>query len=443
MSAANRLTVRNFLHSIVRCRNQSPPSLLSWLSLASRSSRSNNDVRFLSTTDHGTRMSASIHRLPPQFLRASDASNYDPVSLQRNDVAFNVESGKPAIKNHHRDDDDDDDRKDHDLAMYRIQRLEYNGEIHRIHWEDGHISEFSNDWVQTQIDNWMGTSPENRTLWSGLTEDTLRSSSTMTIHFKDLLSSDGMSFGIRALYQFGILLVTNTPVDNGGAAISAMASSLGGGTIKNAATMLHSFRSGSSDIMLPHGTDGPLRTLYGTVWSTTSSGQASGASIADSAYSQESLPLHTDMTYMRDPPGLQIFSMVQPALEGGESIFGDGFAVAEKVRAIDPEAFATLANTRRRYRSVDLATGWHLEARGPVISLYNDQIIGIRHNDLDRLPDLPPTGSTTEERDIFYQQLKAAHETWDTVLGADDMRLELKLQKGDTIVVANQVSASS
>jgi alpha-ketoglutarate-dependent taurine dioxygenase len=99
--------------------------------------------------------------------------------------------------------------------------------------------------------------------------------------------------------------------------------------------------------------------LYGTVWSTTSGGQPEGTSIADSAYGIEGLPLHTDMTYHRDPPGLQIFTMVQPAGDGGgESIFCDGFAAADRLRKINPEAFVTLSETSRRYRGRERINTW-------------------------------------------------------------------------------------
>jgi alpha-ketoglutarate-dependent taurine dioxygenase len=258
------------------------------------------------------------------------------------------------------------------------------------------------------------------------------------------------------------LLVTNTPILDGGAGVAALASALGGGSIKNSTSLLTHYHDRSerrrhNEILLPRGTDGPLRTLYGTVWSTTSAGQVPGTSIADSAYGHEALPLHTDMTYHRDPPGLQIFTMIQPSSDsgsgGGASIFGDGFAVADRLRRTHPEAFDMLANTVRRYRCVDYATGWHLEASGPVITVVDHntnnrgrgnnvgEIVMIRHNDLDRLPDLPPPRSSTSSHDSddFYTKLQEAHRAWDEILADDDVRLVIRLQPRDAIVVANQV----
>ena len=182
-------------------------------------------------------------------------------------------------------------------------------------------------------------------------------------------------------------------------------------------------------------------SLYGTVWSTTSTGQADGSSVADSAYGSDGLPLHTDMTYCRDPPGLQIFTMKSPAEKGGESVFADGFAIASQLRDDYPEAFHTLANTIRRYRCIDNETGWQLEASGPIIQFRDGQIVGIRHNDLDRLPDLPPVACfVPDEMDEFYESLETAHSLWDDLIAQDKFRLVMKLQPGDTMVVANQVS---
>jgi alpha-ketoglutarate-dependent taurine dioxygenase len=146
------------------------------------------------------------------------------------------------------------------------------------------------------------------------------------------------------------------------------------------------------------------------------------------------------MTYMRDPPGLQIFTMARPATKGGESVFGDGFAAAEFLRGTNPAAFATLSSTTRRYRSVDASTGWHLEASGPIITVldrngHQDSVVGIRHNDLDRLPDLPPPSADPDE---FYSQLIEAHQAWDEILARDDFRLVIGLEPGETMVVANQ-----
>ena len=66
-------------------------------------------------------------------------------------------------------------------------------------------------------------------------------------------------------------------------------------------------------------------------------------SAKDTAYTNESLEPHTDNTYFTDPAGLQALHMLSHVDgTGGESILVDGFAVAEKLRLYDRQAFSTL-----------------------------------------------------------------------------------------------------
>jgi alpha-ketoglutarate-dependent taurine dioxygenase len=373
-----------------------------------------------------------VRSLPAQFLRAADPSNYD-ANGQRVDVAYDSETGKPMHVSSSKTDVD-------------IRDCVLIDNAYRVTWKDGRVSEYTKAWVQAQVESWQGTQykveeSRKRVLWTGFTAESVRSSTELYLQFGDVLQPIGWKQALRSLYRYGIVLVRNTPTTDGGAGIAALAAAIGGGSVKNHTSLVPGYLDGSSDVICsPQGTDGPLRTLYGTVWSTTSSGQPDGTSTADSAYGHASLPLHTDMTYMRDPPGLQIFTMARPATKGGESVFGDGFAAAEFLRGTNPAAFATLSSTTRRYRSVDASTGWHLEASGPIITVldrngHQDSVVGIRHNDLDRLPDLPPPSADPDE---FYSQLIEAHQAWDEILARDDFRLVIGLEPGETMVVANQ-----
>lgn len=359
-----------------------------------------------------------------------DPTNFDPDTMQRTDVSFDAGTGKPLIQTTL-------------PAPLEIREYSSDGDYFRVEWDDGSVSKYATEWVDDALLRWKGEiskTDQRHVLWTGLTEDMVRSpSSSLNIPFERAIAAEGFAPSLRSLYEYGILLVTNTPIYDGGAGVAALASAFGGGSVKNKTSLLTNYWSGGhNEIMLPRGTDGPLRTLYGTIWTTTSSGQVKGASIADSAYGHEALPLHTDLTYHRDPPGLQIFTMVQPAQPGGESIFGDGFAVADRLRRTNPEAFATLAGTVRRYRCIDYATGWHLEGSGPVITVDNNRVVMIRHNDLDRLPSLPPLDVVNVAD--FYSKQQAAHLAWDKMLAEDETQLVIRLQAGDTIVVANQVS---
>lgn len=311
-----------------------------------------------------------------------------------------------------------------------------------VEWADGRSSEYSAAWIDEKVKNWAQPEVSTRVLWKGLSESDVRNSHDLTLEFGDVLQQRGMSYALRALYAYGILLVTDTPTDDGGVGIAALAAAISGSPKKSLASssILTNYMQGGTETFLPNATDGPQRTLYGSVWFTDASEQAEGTSVADSAYGIGGLPLHTDMAYKLTPPGLQIFTMVEKAEQGGESICADGFAAAEALRSEHPRAFELLSSTVRRYHSVDKRMGWHLEATGPVIETRQGVVVSIRHNDLDRLPDLPPPGLSESQCKTFYTELADAHAKWDEILGRDSTRLIMKLQAGETLVVANQVS---
>ena len=434
--------------------------------------------------------SLSILKLPHQYLRRSDSLNYDVITYQRNDVEYNSHDGRPTLINRTMETKED--------LKYQIRSASLKDGDYTIQWKDGHSSTFAKDWVDMHLSRLgyikdvcsQGLEEDNtskvvvpRIPWCDLTQESLCTNQKyrMSFNFDDIVSTEEeeqtLKDAVQSLYQYGLLLVTSTPTDDEGAGIAALASALSGPAHKlsPSTSLLTAYQQSQQEeqhehenqIILEQGTDGPQRTLYGSIWSTHSSAMADHVSTADSAYTNYALPLHTDMTYHRDPPGLQIFTMASPAIEGGESIFADGLGVAEYMRQHHPEEFEILASTPRRFHSIDPVTGWYLEGKGPVISALDrwegwggrplkdeesstngvaqdryGPIVQIRHNDLDRLPDVPPRYILQQgkaEVEKFYKDLERAHEIWDGLLGQDKFRLVVKLQPGETVVVANQV----
>ncbi|KAI8332019.1 hypothetical protein BC941DRAFT_381813 [Chlamydoabsidia padenii] len=66
---------------------------------------------------------------------------------------------------------------------------------------------------------------------------------------------------------------------------------------------------------------------------------------ADTAYTQLALGAHTDNTYFTEPSGLQMFHKLEFKGQGGDSLFVDGFSVAEQLKKTNPDAYATLTET--------------------------------------------------------------------------------------------------
>jgi hypothetical protein len=435
--------------------------------------------------------------LPPRFLRESDVSNFDANTFQRNNVNYNLKNGKLKINSYtsNKNDINDSDK-------FRVKTVKYNDSksAYIVQWGDGHESTFSFTWIETQLKrrncyDQLRTSNSKRfhietplkydvsnimlrIPWSNLTEECVRANNIhphMHYTFQDIIDEkmrcDGedevLNKAIQSLYQYGILLISSTPIHDKGAGVAALASALSGPThkISSDTSLLHHYLDCIKDQVQPKtilekGTDGPQRTMFGGVWYTNVSDMTDGTSTADSAYGNDALPLHTDFTYSRDPPGLQIFTMISPAEDGGgESIYVDGLAIAEYMRIHHAKEFDTLCRIKRRYRSIDRDTGWHLEGSGPVIEAIDQwhdlksypsddkhslerwgTVVGIKHNDLDRLPDLPPWIDQLDHIEIeeeFYTEIDNAHRIWDELLSRDEFRLVMKLKSGDTMVVAN------
>jgi gamma-butyrobetaine dioxygenase len=147
------------------------------------------------------------------------------------------------------------------------------------------------------------------------------------------------------------------------------------------------------------------------------------------AYSDLGLGLHTDNPY-RDPvPGFQALHVLIASRDGGDSLFADGFALAEHLRAIDPEAFALLARTPVpfHYRSQNA----ELFAERPLIELScRDEVRAVHYNSRSiaalRLAPL--------EAAPFY----AAYRRFAAVLREPHFQFKLHLPEGEIVVFDNQ-----
>ncbi|QHA84890.1 gamma-butyrobetaine dioxygenase [Pseudomonas mediterranea] len=89
---------------------------------------------------------------------------------------------------------------------------------------------------------------------------------------------------------------------------------------------------------------------------------------ADSnAYTALNLPLHSDLPTRELQPGLQFLHCLVNDADGGESIFVDGFAIAEVLRQEDPEAFTALCEIPVEFRNKDRHSDYRCLA--PIIAL--------------------------------------------------------------------------
>jgi gamma-butyrobetaine dioxygenase len=147
------------------------------------------------------------------------------------------------------------------------------------------------------------------------------------------------------------------------------------------------------------------------------------------AYSDLGLGLHTDNPY-RDPvPGFQALHVLIASPDGGESLFADGFALAEHFRAIDPEAFALLARTPVpfHYRSRNA----ELFAERPLIEIScRGEVRAVHYNSRS----IAPLRLAPLEAAPFY----AAYRRFAAVLREPRFQLKILLAEGEIVVFDNQ-----
>jgi Taurine catabolism dioxygenase TauD, TfdA family/Gamma-butyrobetaine hydroxylase-like, N-terminal len=147
------------------------------------------------------------------------------------------------------------------------------------------------------------------------------------------------------------------------------------------------------------------------------------------AYSDRGLGLHTDNPYREPVPGFQALHTLRAAPDGGESLFADGFALAEHLRQCAPEAFAILTRTAVpfRYRSRQA----NLYAERPLIQLdCSGAIAAVHYNSRS----IAPLRLPLDECRAYYD----AYRFFGELLRESRFQLRILLGNADLVVFDNQ-----
>jgi gamma-butyrobetaine dioxygenase len=165
-------------------------------------------------------------------------------------------------------------------------------------------------------------------------------------------------------------------------------------------------------------------TNYGLVFDVRSVPQPENL-----AYSDLGLGLHTDNPYREPVPGFQVLHALVTSVDGGESLFGDGFAIAEHLRATSPGAFSILTQTPVPflYRSKDA----ELYAERPLIQLScSGEVTAVHYNSRS----IAPLRLAIKDAGPFY----GAYRRFAALLRDSRFHLQLRLRDGDLVVFDNQ-----
>ena len=165
-------------------------------------------------------------------------------------------------------------------------------------------------------------------------------------------------------------------------------------------------------------------TNYGLVFDARSVAQPENL-----AYSELGLGLHTDNPYREPVPGFQALHALVVSPDGGESLFADGFALAEHVRSTHPDDFELLSRTAVpfHYRSSNA----ELYAARPLIQIScRGEIAAVHYNSRSIAPLDPSSPGTAG----YY----AAYRRFAALLREPRYQLKFKLAAGQIVVFDNQ-----
>ncbi len=160
-------------------------------------------------------------------------------------------------------------------------------------------------------------------------------------------------------------------------------------------------------------------TIFGALWEFSSDG-----GYDDTASTPLEITPHTDGTYSHDAPGLLGLHCHVYEASGGENVFVDAHAVAER---LEPEHLDVL--TTVEIPGQYIGDGVHLMARRPVLRYERDRLVQVSYNHHDRAPFLLPEPTMSE--------VYAALHAFDALANNPELQFEFAMRPGDMVVFDN------
>lgn len=214
----------------------------------------------------------------------------------------------------------------------RQARIEAAGAL-RVDWQDGHVSRFHPGWLRAHAyddlsrEERLRERPRSRIWAAGLNEH------LPVFDYAVVMEDDrALLDWLRALRDTGLTLVQGMPTEPG--------------TLQHIARRIAFIRESN----------------FGVLFNVQSRADADS-----NAYTAFNLPLHTDLPTRELQPGLQFLHCLVNDAVGGDSLFVDGFAIAEALRREAPDDFRTLCEVPVEFRNKDRHSDYR--CRAPIIAL--------------------------------------------------------------------------
>jgi len=235
-------------------------------------------------------------------------------------------------------------------------------------WPDGHCSVYGSDWLIANA--YDEAARRRRSAWQPTTWQAELADSFPTVDWADASDgSTGQLEAYRKLRDYGIVLIDSLGTDP--ACTEQLANLVG-----------------------------PIHetTVYGRIYDVRAERVAKLGAKTGMAQAP-----HIDDAFYYSPPGIDVFHCLVNTDVGGMSTYVDGFAIAESLRADEPDAFealTTLPVTHIRRHPGEIS----LRSRSPVIRLdEHGRLSGIRY--FDRA--LGPLDVAPDDIDRLYDAVRA------------------------------------
>ena len=160
-------------------------------------------------------------------------------------------------------------------------------------------------------------------------------------------------------------------------------------------------------------------TIFGDMWEFRSDG-----GFDDTASTPLEITPHTDGTYSHDAPGLLGLHCHRYDAQGGENVFVDGLAIAER---LSPEARDVLSavDIPGRY----IGDGSHLMTKRPVLRFEGADLVQVSYNHHDRAPFLLPEPQMSAMYAALFE--------FDALANDPTLQFELAMRPGDMLIFDN------
>ncbi|CAK5091123.1 unnamed protein product [Meloidogyne enterolobii] len=302
----------------------------------------------------------------------------------------------------------------------------------KINWADGEESvfvvnellkwglfsekQYTQECIDVDLDDDDGvgkSSCPSRTLWRGESLKEVPSLSSINFDFSTFA---------RLFIRFGVVCVTGVEAHDRGKATQKLCEKI---------APMHN-------------------TFFGDFWHFGTDNELGMATFDDTAYGSEEIGPHSDGTYFDQPPGIQVFHCLKPALKGGQTILVDGFSAAEILKFENLNHFHILANFALEHHYVDKENLHARCVREPVIKLFPrvEKVVQIRYNPYDRAPmktlrinkeerlneEMEENVSKSlEETVLFYE----AYQRFARILNEPGQQVQIMLKPGNVLFIDN------